>query len=106
MLGHRSSSSSSAMILSSSNRRRFRVPRLDAGMPSLEAPKSSTLEWVSEVQIKRHGSFYLDVGKIVTLHSSNTSPLVKFDLPNAAKVSQEILRAFACLDVPQLQRSV
>ncbi len=76
------------------------MPRLEAGMPSLEAPKSSTLEMVSEVQIRRQGSFYLDVCKIVTLHSSNTSPLVKFDLPNAAEISQEILRAFACLDVP------
>ncbi len=47
---------------------------------------------------------YLDVGEGLALHSSHASSSVKFDLPHAAEVGEEVLNALARLYVPHFDR--
>jgi hypothetical protein len=52
------------------------------------------------------GAAYLDMGHVIPLHRSDASPLVEFDLPDAAEVGQEILDAIPVLDVPHFQGAI
>jgi hypothetical protein len=42
----------------------------------------------------------LYICKIVSLHGSDTSPVVEFHLPNPTETSQKIFYTFARLDIP------
>ena len=81
-------------------------PRWSGGTPSREAPKSNTWVLVSQREVIRNGHHYLNIRHAVSLNSCHASPVIKLDLPHAAKICQKILDELARLDIPHLQRAV
>lgn len=49
---------------------------------------------------------YLNVRKIITLHSGNTTALIKANLPHPRKVCQKVTNAFSIAYVPHLERTI
>lgn len=48
------------------------------------------------------GNTNLDKCNPVTLHGCHTSSAIKLDLPDAGEIGQQVLDAFASLDIPHL----